>query len=175
MQLKETKKALQIFAKNVVKFSRSNLTRKKKNVSKELYDSIGYDLKVHKNSFSLLFEMEDYGDFQDKGIGGKTSSYTGLGSARKGERIPRFKDKMPPREPILKWINSRRLRLRDKKTGKFKQGGQNTLAFLIQRSIYKKGIKPSLFFTKPFEASFKNLPDDLIEKFALDLENIITG
>ena len=165
MQLKETKKALQIFAKNVVKFSRSNLTRKKKNVSKELYDSIGYDLKVHKNSFSLLFEMEDYGVFQDKGISGKEKKYNTPFS---------FKSKMPPREPILKWINARRMRLRDKETGKFKQGGQNTLAFLIQRSIYKKGIKPSLFFTKPFQASFKNLPDDLIEKFALDLENIIT-
>ena len=165
MQLKETKQALQIFAKNVVKFSRSNLTRQKKNVSKELYDSIGYDLKVHKNSFSLLFEMEDYGVFQDKGISGKEKKYNTPFS---------FKSKMPPREPILKWINARRMRLRDKETGKFKQGGQNTLAFLIQRSIYNKGIKPSLFFTKPFEASFKNLPDDLIEKFALDLENIIT-
>jgi len=165
MQLKETKRALQIFARNVVKFSRSNLTHQKKNVSKELYNSIGYDLKVHKNSFSLSFEMEDYGAFQDKGVSGKEKKYnTEFG----------FKSKMPPLEPILKWVNARILRLRDKETGRFKKGGQKSLAFLIQRSIYKKGIKPTLFFTKPFEASFKRLPDNLIEKFALDLENIIT-
>lgn len=164
MQLKETKRALQIFAKNVVKFSRSNLTRQKKNVSKELYDSIQYDLKVHKNSFSLSFFMEDYGVFQDKGVSGKKKKYnTEFG----------FKSKMPPREPILKWIKARRLNLRDDK-GRFAKGGQKSLAFLIQRSIYNKGIKPSLFFTKPFEASFKRLPKDLVERFALDLENIIT-
>lgn len=164
MQLKETKRALQIFAKNVVKFSRSNLSRQKKNVSKSLYDSIKYDLTVSKNSFRLLFTMEEYGVFQDKGVSGKKKKYnTKFG----------FKDKMPPREPILKWIKARRLNLRDDK-GRFSKGGQNSLAFLIQRSIYNKGIKPSLFFTKPFEASFKRLPKDLIDKFGLDLGNIIT-
>ena len=39
--------------------------------------------------------------------------------------------------------------------------------------IFKKGIKPSLFFTKPFEAAFKNLPDELVEAFGLDVENLI--
>jgi hypothetical protein len=30
------------------------------------------------------------------------------------------------------------------------------------------GIKPSLFFTKPFEKAYKNLPDDLVAKYGLD-------
>jgi hypothetical protein len=29
-----------------------------------------------------------------------------------------------------------------------------------------------LFFTKPFEAAFKRLPDDLIEKFGLEAEKL---
>jgi hypothetical protein len=29
-----------------------------------------------------------------------------------------------------------------------------------------------LFFTTPFETAFKRLPDDLIEKFGLDIENL---
>jgi hypothetical protein len=41
-------------------------------------------------------------------------------------------------------------------------------AWLITRSIYSKGIKPSLFFTKPFEAAYKNLPNVLIEKYGLE-------
>jgi hypothetical protein len=49
---------------------------------------------------------------------------------------------------------------------------RKTLKFLIARSIYMSGIKPSLFFTKPFEAAFKRLPDDLIEKFGLDAEKL---
>ena len=47
----ETQKALQRFAKHVVSQSRANLTRGKKRASNGLYDSIGYDLKVHKQSF----------------------------------------------------------------------------------------------------------------------------
>jgi hypothetical protein len=30
------------------------------------------------------------------------------------------------------------------------------------------GIKPSLFFTKPFEAAYKQLPEELVEKYGLD-------
>jgi len=46
-------------------------------------------------------------------------------------------------------------------------------AFLIIRSIYNKGIKPSLFFTKPFEKYFNRLPETLTDSFALDMENFI--
>jgi hypothetical protein len=68
MQLDETREALNKFAKYVVQQSRSNLTKSDKNVSKELYNSLGYDLNVSKNSFSLSILMEDYGVFQDKGV-----------------------------------------------------------------------------------------------------------
>ena len=40
-------------------------------------------------------------------------------------------------------------------------------------SIYKKGIKPSLFFTKPFEQAFKKLPEELTEAFGLDIRNFL--
>jgi hypothetical protein len=46
-------------------------------------------------------------------------------------------------------------------------------AYLITRSIWNKGIKPSLFFTKPFEQAFKKLPNELIEKFGLDVEDFL--
>jgi hypothetical protein len=43
------------------------------------------------------------------------------------------------------------------------------LKFAIAKSIFNKGIKPSLFLTKPFEKAFKTLPDELIEKFGLEV------
>ena len=55
----------------------------------------------------------------------------------------------------------------------FKKGSYNTIGFLIARSIYRKGIKPSLFFTKPFEQGFKKLPDELINSFGLDVEDFL--
>ena len=51
MQLEKTRDALNKFAKYVVQQSKSNLTKSDKNVSKELYNSIGYKLNVSKNSF----------------------------------------------------------------------------------------------------------------------------
>ena len=71
MQLKETQKALNTFAKYVIQQSRTNLTKGKKNASKELYNSLDSDVKVSKNSFQLSFLMEEYGVFQDKGVSGK--------------------------------------------------------------------------------------------------------
>ena len=49
----------------------------------------------------------------------------------------------------------------------------DSTAFLISRSIYNKGTKPSMFFTKPFEKAFKNLPDELVKAFSLDVEELI--
>ena len=42
---KEIQKALQDFAKYVIQQSRSNLTKGDKNASKELYNSLGSDVK----------------------------------------------------------------------------------------------------------------------------------
>jgi len=44
------------------------------------------------------------------------------------------------------------------------------LQFLIARSIFYNGIKPSLFFTKPFEKYAKGLPKELEQAFALDTQ-----
>jgi hypothetical protein len=44
------------------------------------------------------------------------------------------------------------------------------LNFVIARSIFEQGIKPSLFFTKPFEKRFKTLPPELIASFVNDFE-----
>ena len=168
MQLKETREALNKFAKYVVQQSRSNLTKSGKNFSKELYNSIGYDLTVSKNSFGLDLVMQDYGMFQDKGVKGKTSSAKapnspfqfGSGTGKKGGLT----------NGIDKWVRRRRFQFRDKK-GRF-MSYQST-AFLITRSIYNKGIKPSMFFTKPFEKAFKGLNEELIQAYALDVQKFM--
>jgi len=152
------------FAKYVIQQSKTNLTKQKKNVKSSLYKSLDYTLNVSPNSFSMGFLMEEYGVFQDKGVSGTKKKYNTDFS---------FKSKQPPMKPILEWVNARGLRLRDAETGRFKKGGQKSLAFLIARSIKEKGIKPSLFFTKPFEKAFKKLPDDIVEAFSLDVEEFL--
>ena len=160
--LENVQKELNRFAKYVVTQSRANLTRQKKNASKQLWQSIDYDLKVSKNSFQLEFLMEDYGLFQDKGVSGTEKKYN----------TPyKYTNKMPPPSKMDKWIVKRNLKGVRGKDGKFIS--RKSLQFMIARSIYKKGIKPSLFFTKPFEKAFKNINEDLIEAYKLDVENLL--
>ena len=174
MQLKETRNALNTFAKYVIQQSRSNLTKGKKNASKELYNSLGSNIKVSKNSFELSFLMEEYGVFQDKGVKGTKSNYlenkeSPFSYKSKGGK--RGLKGMPPPKAFDKWIVRKGLKgIRDKK-GQFIS--RKSLQFMIARSVFEKGIKASMFFTKPFEKAFKNLPKELVESFALDVEQLI--
>lgn len=162
MQLKETRDALNKFAKYVIQQSRSNLTKGKKNASKELYNSLDSDIKVSKNSFELSFLMEDYGVFQDKGVSGTEKKYN----------TPfKYTNKKPPASAFSNWVVRKGLKgTRDSK-GRFTS--RKGLQFAIANSIYKKGIKPSLFFTKPFEKAFNNLPKDIVKSYALDVEKLL--
>jgi hypothetical protein len=46
-------------------------------------------------------------------------------------------------------------------------------AFMISRSIWSKGIKPTLFFTKPFKKHYKNLPKNIGNNFKKDLAQML--
>ena len=148
------------FIKHVVSQAKKNLTTSGKNASKKLYNSIKGESKAFPNSIGIYFDMEEYGFFQDKGVSGVRKKYDTPFS---------YKSKMPPPKAFDKWTIRRGIAPRGA-GGKFQS--RKGLNFAIARSIFEKGIKPSLFFTKPFEAAFKNLPDDMIEGYGLDVENL---
>jgi len=162
MQLKDTQDALNAFGKYVVQQSRRRLTQGNKNASKRLYESLGYELKVMPNSFSMAFLMENYGEYQDKGVSGTEVKYN----------TPyKYTNKMPPPSAFSQWVVRKGLKGTRDASGRFVS--RKGLQFAIAKSIFKKGIKPSLFFTKPFEAAFKNLPNDIVEAYGLDVENFL--
>ena len=70
----------------------------------------------------------------------------------------------------MAWLKKKRFQFRDKQ-GRFMS--YDSMTYLISRSIYNKGLKANLFFTKPFEAGLKRLPNDLIKAFDLDIEDAI--
>lgn len=165
----EVDKALSKFVKYVTSQARANLTRKDKNVSRKLYDSIKGKSKVNPNSIEVSFEMEEYGTFQDLGVKGKTSSNRapdspyrfGTGTGKKGGLTEGTKD----------WVRARRIQFKNKDTGRFLSYDQT--AFLVARSVYNKGITASRFFSKPFDAAFDKLPDEIIEAYGLDIDNFL--
>lgn len=162
-----TQEALNKFAKYVIKQARTNLTKKKKNASNKLYDSLKYNLNVSAESFSLEFVMAEYGMFVDQGVHGSKSSYI---ETKNSEFRFSGRFKTIPLSAIDKWTVSRGLAPRDA-SGKFLS--RQSLKYVIAKSIYEKGIKASLFFTKPFKKAFDNLPPQLTEAFALDIENFL--
>ena len=172
--LKNVQEELNRFAKYVISQSRANLTRGKKNSSKELYNSLDSNVKVSKNSFELTFLMEDYGVFQDKGVKGTKSNYVENKDSPfsyKSKGGKRGLKGMPPPKSFDKWIVRKGLKgLRDKK-GQFIS--RKSLQFMIAKSVFEKGVKASLFFTKPFEKAFKNIDKDLIKAYKLDVEALI--
>jgi hypothetical protein len=167
MQKDEIQKALERFREHVVNQAKRNLTQKDKNVSKKLHQSIKGDVKAMPNSIAMYFSMEEYGAYQDLGVKGKRSSAKapnspfkfGSGTGKKGGLT----------EAMKKWVARRRIQFKDKE-GKYMS--YDSTAWLMTKSIYSKGIKPSLFFTKPFEAAYKNLPDELIEMYGLEASKL---
>lgn len=149
------------FAKYVIQQSRTNLTKGKKRASNELYRSLGYEVNESAKTTSLAFEMVDYGKYQDRGVSGKNKKYNTPYS---------YTNKMPPPQAFDKWVVRKGIAPRTK-GGKFTS--REGLKFAIAKAIYKNGIRPSMFFTKPFEAAFKRLPDELIEAYSIGIEKQI--
>jgi hypothetical protein len=171
MELKETQATIRRFRDYVIQQSRSNLTKGGKNVSKNLYNSVKGEILVEDNYSLLGFSMDDYGAYQDKGVkGSKTSRKApnspfkfGSGTGRKGGLT----------EGIEKWVKTKAIQFRDKKSGKYIT--YKSTAFIIARSIFTTGLKPSLFFTKPFEAGYKKYIEvDLLKAFGQDLDTLIS-
>ncbi len=152
---------LNAFRKHVITEARKNLTRNKKNASKTLYNDMNSFLKVSKNSFELGFEMPIYGQFQDQGVSGIKKKYDTPFS---------YKKKMPPLDVFEAWIKRKGIKGRDKR-GRFITN--KSLSYLIARSVFNNGIKPSLFFTRPFELAYKRLGDDVIQAFGLDIDEFL--
>ena len=99
---------LNSLGKYVVKQSRTMLTKAKKNVNKDLYNSISYKVVPDGDSFTLQFYMLNYGQFVDKGVSGnkKIQDFT-TWDKRKVASPFKYKSKGPPIDIISKWIKAK--------------------------------------------------------------------
>lgn len=141
-----TKFALDKFGKYLVQQSRANLTKQKKNVTRNLYNSLAYETKVNPKSIEFDFLMAEYGEWVDKG---------------------RKKGKMPPFGPIYAWVARRKIQFKDTKTKKFLSYSET--ASMVMLKIKNKGIDPTHFYSRPFQLGFEKLPEELRQAYELDV------
>jgi hypothetical protein len=170
MKTDNIERYLNSFGKYVVKQSRTNLTKGKKNVSKELYNSISFKVVTDANGFSVQFYMADYGTFIDKGVSGNKQQRSYKDYTGKTVKSPyKYTTKQPPSKLLDKWIVKKGIAPRDKQ-GRFIS--RKSISFLIARSIKIKGIKSTSFFQRPMELALKDFSKDLLGSIK---EDIIEG
>jgi|TARA_Y100000289_G_scaffold11082_1_gene10196 hypothetical protein len=163
-KFKSIQDLLNDFRDNVIREAKKNL--QKKTDTGRLQNSLKSRVKESKRSIEISFEMEEYGFYQDRGVKGVKSGESldnyrfGTGSGQSGGLT----------KGINKWVKRKGIQFRDRKTGRFMSHEQT--ARTIIRSIWMKGIKPSLFFTRPFEKYYKKLPDELMEMFGFEAEQL---
>jgi hypothetical protein len=144
------------FGKYVIQQARTNLTKGKHNFNKTLYNSLRYSVYYSNDKFSMSFFMEDYGEFQDKGVKGAggtrktTSAFNRRNNKGKiwRQKAPnspfRYKDKKPPVSAFKDWAQSK---------------GLNPYA--VRESVYRQGIPATKFFSTPFNIAINKLPPDI--------------
>jgi hypothetical protein len=173
LKLEKVNKTIEMFRDYVIREAKDNLKRTGHNNTSSLSNSLKGEVVTEDNFTIVGFKMNDYGTFVDLGVKGKTSSNRapnspykfGSGTGKKGGLT----------QGILKWVKQKGFQFRSKEEGsKGRFLSYESTAYLITRAIFHKGIKPSLFFTKPFEAGYKKYIDtDLIKAFGQDIETMV--
>ena len=173
MKTDEVNKALEEFGQFVIDRAKNNLKKGGKygshNTSSKLSNSLAFKLKTSARSIAFDFYAEDYWKFLDYGVKGKVSSSKapnspfkfGSGTGKKGGL----------RASIDKWVVRKGLSGTRDKQGRFMTRKQ--MVSMISRSIYLKGTYETKFFREAFDTSYKNLDENLVEKYGLDLESFL--
>ena len=179
MQFKNTIQSLQKLGRDVVKEGRDILKRKKKNASGTLSRDFDYLVTNQQDSVTLEFEFggaEDYWQFVDEGVKG-VGGFKGSGRARgQGSKFRFGSGKFGGtwnkfKKNIKNWIRTKGLRGRSREEGKKGRFIKlESFAFLIQRSIFQRGLERTQFFSKPFTQQLNKQTDNITKAFADDLE-----
>lgn len=154
---KSTEIEFKKFADKVIHRAKFYLKRRKKNTKEaNLSKSLDYNLKVYPSGgLELGFKAADYFNYVEEG---------------------RKPGKMPPVSAIAKWIRIKPIKLRDKKSGKFKAKTDtniNSAAFAIAKHIGAYGVKPTWFFRDAFKMHYKRINKDIIAAYAKDVSKFL--
>ena len=160
MEWKNTKLILDEFGKQFIDAYRSGLDAKNANASKNLYNSLNFEVKIGKQSINLDILLNDYWKYLEYGCKGTETSYPEA----------YYPAHFPPTSAIEEWIKIKPV-IPEQRNGKLPT--QKQLAYLISRSIYQKGIEPRFIFRDAVDDVWEQLKDALNEAIEKDVENNI--
>lgn len=170
MKTDNLEKYLNSFGKQVVNRAKGSL-QKAKGGGSDLEKSIRFEIIKDNDGFTVQFFMSSYGTFVDKGVSGTQTKRRYKNYENKVVSSPyKYTNKQPPPGILAKWIKKKGIKGRDKKSGRFISN--MSLAFIIGRSIKKKGIQGISFFQKPLMLGMKQFGKAMLGALK---EDIIAG
>ena len=184
--LKELSAEFRKFGSSVIQGARAELTKDKKG-NGELFNSLYYELSESNNIYDISFYGIDYATFVDQGVRGKDPSKVSPNAKITGQQAAKSPYRFGSgnysgtwnsfQGKIKAWAKQKNIRLRKYKTvkgkrvstGQFETGNYNSIAYIISKNIFNRGIAPSFFFTKAFDNSLKRYPPLLLEAIIEDI------
>lgn len=142
-----------------------------------LRNSLGFRVKQNrtaKGEFSSGFKLEftssvDYASFIEQGVRGSQASPVGT-----KDSPFKFKGRNVAEGVMMKWIESKPIKLRDMGTGKFSKNtktAKKQLAFLLGRKVATQGIAPRHYFKDAGEQAVSKDGGEVAVAMALDWIN----
>lgn len=147
MEFKNVVQFLNDFGKELADKNQRNLVNDDAVASGKLLNSIKYIFKKNNTSFEISMEMAEYWKYVENG---------------------RKSGKFPPISAIREWVKVKQVMPRPY-NGKLPT--ENQLAFLISRSIAKKGIRPRPIFNDSLDDAMNDFENGLEDAFTKDVEN----
>lgn len=160
MEWENTKLILEEFGKQFIDAYRSGLDAKNANASKDLYNSLNFEIKSGEQSISLDILLNDYWKYLEYGCKGTETSYPEA----------YYPAHYPPVHAIEEWIRIKPV-IPEQRNGKLPT--QKQLAYMIVNSIHNQGIEPRFIFRDAGESVWEQLKDALEEAITKDVNNNI--
>ena len=147
MEFKNVVQFLNDFGKELADKYQRKLVNDDAVSSGKLLNSIKFIFKKNNTSFEISMEMAEYWKYVENG---------------------RKRGKFPPISAIREWVKVKPVMPRPY-NGKLPT--ENQLAFLISRSIAKKGIRPKPIFNDTLDDAMNDFENGLEDAFTKDIEN----
>jgi hypothetical protein len=153
------------FADAVTKGAKQNITKQNISATDNLSASIvpRLPVQIDGQNYTLEIEWADYGKFVDQGVRGAKDGSKAVGSPF------RYTTKMPPRKSIEDWITNKGINPGGTRGNRLQ--ARASLAKAIQKSVFEKGTKRTLFFS---DALTPAMQDALINDVAEALGKTIS-
>ena len=167
---------LGLYTIEFIEQANKNLAQTNSVSSGKLQDSLGFKNTFTGQKYTVDYLAEDYYKYVDQGVHGRDSSYL------KSKNSPfRYSTKMPPVTAIEKWIVRNRLGTSARDVSKYGAVGKEkksiksnisrrTLAFMIAKSIQKKGIEATNFWSKAWAETFKDFDQQMSKALGEDIK-----